>query len=221
MCLPHTPCPSLKTILIIDVSEENYRAFLTRATVILEVSIQYCPKCCYQGRFKYHGTYEKYLFDQSLYIFRVRCCCGCTHAIMPSFSVPWRSWGMVAVETWLKRREEGLSRRQAALGLPQQVDWSRTGLRLERALHRLEPVIKAALPSDCISIGHGLALLATMAGTTENILTTMNRRCLAAGIPPLYFARIGGSRCGHNKSGRNFSHDLAATRIGNTVPNSA
>jgi hypothetical protein len=94
-------------------------------------------------------------------------------------------------------------------------------LQLEHALLRLEPVLKAALPVACLSEGHGLALLAAIAGTTEHILTTMNRRCLAAGIAPLYFARIGGIDFGHGKSGTRLSHDPAATQTGKAVADSS
>lgn len=189
---------------------------------MLAVASDICPWCGCQGQFKYHGEYSKYLFDEVLRIFRIRCCCGHTHAVMPSFSVPGQSLGMVAVETYLKRREAGCSRRIAATGLSSEVDWFRTGRRLERALHRLKPIIKAVLPTEDVSSGSiGLALLATMAKTTEHILTTINHRCLAVGVPPLYFARIGGLRFGSNKTGRAISHNKVATRMGVMASNSS
>jgi hypothetical protein len=188
---------------------------------MLEVAVQVCPWCGCRGQFKYHGTYNKYLFDKLLEIFRVRCLCKRTHALMPSFSVPWRSLGMAELEAWLKRREDGLSRREAAQGLPTQVDWLRTGSRLEHVMRRMEQILKAALPAACLHAGHGLALLAAFAGTTEHVLTTINRRCLAAGVAPLYFARIGGIDFGAGKSGIRLSHDPATPQTGKAVPDSS
>jgi hypothetical protein len=64
-------------------------------------------------------------------------------------------------------------------------------------------------------------LLAAMAETTEHILTTMNHRCLAAGVPPLYFARTGGLRFRPNRSGGGISHNSVATRMVDVASNSS
>lgn len=180
-----------------------------------------CPWCREVGRYQYHGTYQKYWVETPIDIIRVRCQCRHTHAIMPSFSVPWQSLGAAEVETWLHRRDAGASRLKASLGLSPQVDWYRTGRRLERSLDRLLPVIKAVLLVHADHRLGGFSLLATVAGSTEQVLYAVNRRCLAAGSVPLCFARTGDLAFARRNAGSRISHDLASAIPDKSSPDSS
>jgi hypothetical protein len=73
-----------------------------------------CPACSASGQLVRHGVYEKYLYFACIPILRVRCrSCRCTHAVIPSFSLPGTSLGTVAVEVFIADRGAGCSRRVA------------------------------------------------------------------------------------------------------------
>lgn len=155
-------------------------------------------------------------------IIRVRCIfCRHTHAIMPCFSVPWTSLDSAELETWFSRRATGKSRLQAAEGLSAALDWYRTGLRVERSLDRLMPVIKAVLQAMVDHRMERYTALKAMAGTDGNVIAGINRRCLAASSVPLCFARIGDLVFARRNAGSRISHDLVSTNPGRRSPDSS
>ena len=100
------PClnPVIKIILL-NISETDYPDFI----LSFSFSHFFCPFCGFPV--KYHGSYEKKLYEEVIDIHRVRCSnpeCGHTHAIIPSFSVPGCSIGTKELNFFIKaidRRE--------------------------------------------------------------------------------------------------------------------
>lgn len=77
-----------------------------------------CSCCGGAGGFARHGVYRKYHYNQIIFILRVRCrCCGRTHALLPSFSLPGTSVGLKEVELFILRRAKGFSRASASAQL--------------------------------------------------------------------------------------------------------
>lgn len=81
-----------------------------------------CPSCGSTGNCHPHAYYNRHIVDyrdgkvceDSLYILRVQCCnCGCTHAILPDFIVPYASYGLFFIlqvlREYFTRGQSGLS----------------------------------------------------------------------------------------------------------------
>lgn len=74
-----------------------------------------CSCCRRIGGFSRHGVYRKYHYNQRIFILRVCCrCCGRTHALLPSFSLPGTSVGLKEVDLFILRRAQGFSRASAS-----------------------------------------------------------------------------------------------------------
>lgn len=94
----------INKIIHLKISEERYLDFI----ISFNFSYLRCPVC--GSLVKYHGTYEKKLYNQTISIHQVMCQnknCKKTHAIIPSFSVPGCSIGTKELELFLKARSEG------------------------------------------------------------------------------------------------------------------
>ena len=82
-----------------------------------------CPACGSSGNCHPHAYYDRHIVDyhdgkvceESLHILRVRCCsCGCTHAILPDFIVPYGSYGFLFI---LQTLREYFTRTQSSLSV--------------------------------------------------------------------------------------------------------
>jgi hypothetical protein len=82
-----------------------------------------CPGCSKSEHLVYHASYKKYYYDKLIVIVRLLCtCCGITHAIIPSFSLPGTSIGTAEAESYLHARSEGASRMSAGRYLCRERD---------------------------------------------------------------------------------------------------
>ena len=149
-----------------------------------------CPACGQEGCLRRHGSYHKYHFQQSIAIVRVRCRrCRCTHALIPSFSLPGSSVGAAEAEGYLIAREGGDGRGRAS------VEILRRGMSEGYPKH-LERMFTAAITrAKALLVGRGeeglrgLAWVRSVVGHVEHPLVELNRFCLAHGVNGVCFCR--------------------------------
>ena len=149
-----------------------------------------CPACAQTGQFARHGYYHKYHYQRSIQILRVRCRgCGCTHALIPTFSLPGTSIGSKQAEDYLKARAGGEGRGRAGRELvrygmsgsyPKSLD-----LMFSTAVRRA----KALFPQAADERLSGLPWVFAAVGSAERPLVELNRFCLSRGLNAVCFCR--------------------------------
>jgi hypothetical protein len=182
--------PLSDAVLIIDISHTEYNLTRIEADWASLTEGTQCP-CCQSGQgFVRHGVYLKYHYQQQIGILRVRCrCCGVTHAIIPSFSLPGTSIGIPQAESYLKARAEGESRFKAGRCLAERglsLDYPR---RLERMLEVAVARGKALWPLAGDPKLGGLSWMKSFCGESHRPLYQMNLFSLARGVNCLCFSR--------------------------------
>ncbi len=149
-----------------------------------------CPRCRTEGRFGFHGTYEKYHFSRRISIIRVRCLrCRVTHALIPSFSLPGTSIGTPEAEAYLIARAEGASRTKAGRILLEQGMSESSAKRLDRMLDVAVRRGKALLAGNGDPQVSGLAWIGSVCGPTKRPLYAINRFGLDRRVNGLCFCR--------------------------------
>ena len=121
---------------------------------------------------------------------RVRCRrCRCTHAMIPSFSLPGSSVGTTEVEGYLMARERGVGRGRAS------VELLRRGLSDSYPKHLERMFATAITRAKALLVGRGedrlwgLAWVRSVVGHVEHPLVELNRFCLGNGVNGVCFCR--------------------------------
>ena len=149
-----------------------------------------CPACGQNGSLHRHGSYHKYHFHQRIAIVRVRCrCCRCTHAMIPSFSLPGSSVGAAEAESYLLAREDGVGRGRASVELLGRGMSEGYPKSLERMFATAITRAKALLVGRGEDRLWGLAWVRSVVGHVEHPLVELNRFCLAHGVNGVCFCR--------------------------------
>jgi hypothetical protein len=204
------PDPHKKTIILIDISEENYSFKELYHRITQRVSSRICPCCMCVGRFRRHGRYEKYHYKNRIAIVRIKCVgCGTTHAVIPSFSLPGTSVGTGEVEQYLKTRHAGMSRRKAAevfSGLGLHEEYPR---HLERMFDAAVLRVQALLGDESIEWAGGYAwVLSRMGRGTQRPVWELNILCGNRGYNPVFFSRSSILVFPTRKTGIRISHHM-------------
>lgn len=196
------PGPSINRVIIIGISKESYSVSSLELQWKAKVAAEQCWGCGTRGCFARHGRYEKYFFGEQIEILRVRCtACSKTHALVPEFSAPRSSIGMLQVQEYLYRRSAGISRPvalQAFAGLVH-ADYGRW---LDRKLVVLVNQAKALWPDAGDLHSRGLAWIASVVGTSVDPLIELNRYALSHRVNCLWFSRRLGACDRRRNAGR-------------------
>ena len=200
-------------IILLHISTFCYPLFLEiyRAkSFVFEIT---CPAC--NGKeFKYHAKYYKYFYAEQLLLIRVRCrCCGRTHALIPSFSLPGTSMGTVEAEDYLIRRQAGDSREKAFTELTAKGYHPSYAKKFERMLHTSISQAQALLPKCGDPYLHGLEWIRSIVDDHPHPLLALNDLCLRNGFNAVCCTRYTIHRFTDYKPGTISSHD--STRSGN------
>lgn len=184
------PDPQTTTVLILDVSEESYNPAEVWGRWQRPTPSLRCPACGTEGRLRRHGSYHKYHFLKRIRIVRVRCGdCRCTHALIPSFSLPGLSIGSAEAERYLAVREAGVGRGCAAAELLACGMSQSYPKRLERMLTTTVTRGKALLGAPHRQRLMGLAWVRSVVGDVQHPLEELNRFGLAHGVNGICFCR--------------------------------
>lgn len=165
------------------------------------ISVLRCPAC---GGWHLigHGTYPKNYYSTKFTVQRVLCKdCGKTHALIPYDSLPGASLDTIDYGTYIKAREAGVSRREAAdvfrtldPGVKNKIkDRSLTKCYLTQLEKRFNGCCqrgKALLPEAGDPYKHGLAWIRSVVGNISNLIVAMNQYCLDNRVNCIFNSRF-------------------------------
>lgn len=190
MCDSAAPDSTNDTVILIDIPARDYSFFEFSVEWQARLEFIHCPACGERGQFGRHGCYHKYHYQNMISILRVRCRrCGCTHALIPSFSLPGTSIGSEEAERYLLARAEGIGRGRAGRGL---VEYGMSGSYpkgLERMFATAVRRAKALFAHAADEKLSGLAWVLAVVGSAERPLVELNRFCLSRGVNAVCFCR--------------------------------
>ena len=212
-----------KTIILIDISEENYSFKELYHRITLRVSSRNCPCCKQTGQYRRHGRYEKYHYQTRISIVRVKCSgCGTTHAVMPSFSLPGTSVGTGEVEQYVKNRHRGMSRGKAAqvfAGLCLNEEYPKQLERMFEAAVLRAPVLFG--DENATEVAGYAWVLARVGEEIQRPLWELNILCGNRGCNPVFFSRSSILIFRQLKTGIRISHNIPSARTARMVINSS
>jgi hypothetical protein len=153
-----------------------------------------CPACSASGQLVRHGVYEKYLYFACIPILRVRCrSCRCTHAVIPSFSLPGTSLGTVAVEVFIADRGAGCSRRVAGSLLIERGVSEGYLRRIEKLIRTAIHRAKALFGALASQIGEPYRWLREVTAGDLHPVRTLNQRSIFLGYGAIFCSLAGGA----------------------------
>ncbi len=167
-----------------------------------------CPIC--GSPVKYHGSYEKNLYDKTIDIHRVKCSnpeCMHTHAIIPSFSVPGCSIGTKELNYFIKAIGTGATIEEAGqcfIDAGMSPDYPESiHKRLQRYRSRIETIFS---PLSIIFKDYSHLILHL---TNNNIdpVGKLHRICYVRNFNPVLFSRINILVFPDNNSQYRYSHN--------------
>jgi len=217
------PGTQKKTIILIDISEENYSFAELYHTIIARVIGCRCPNCGEVGWYRRHAWYEKYHYTQLIKIVRIKCrSCGTTHAVIPSFSLPGTSVGTEEVEEYLENRHNGLGRGKSArifLGLGLHEEYPKS---LDKMFTAAVYRAQVLLPEEGDVTVRGYAWVRSCFSTDiQRPLWEMNILCGNRGYNPVFFSRASILMYPKRKSGIRISHNMPSATTGRMEINSS
>lgn len=182
---------SNNTVILLDISVDDYSFFSLSLDWRAHLESVACPACSQTGQFARHGNYHKYHYQRSIQILRVRCRgCGCTHALIPAFSLPGTSIGSQEAEGYLKARAAGgEGRGRAGRELVQQGMSGRYPKSLDQMFGTAVRRAKAFFPQAADERLSGLPWVCAALGSAERPLVELNRFCLSRGVNAVCFCR--------------------------------
>lgn len=170
-----------------------------------------CSCCGGAGGFVRHGVYRKYHYNQAITILRVRCrCCGRTHALLPSFSLPGTSIGLKEVELFILRRAQGFSRASASAQLIERGMSESYRRYVERRLSEGILRAKALLPHRG---DHSLSpwqWIISAADTSDRPVYELNRISVSLGWGALFCALSPAAGRRLERAGKRASHNTGS-----------
>lgn len=191
-------------IILLNISETDYPDFI----LSFSFSQFLCPFC--GSSVKYHGSYEKNLYDRAIDIHRVKCSnpeCRHTHAIIPSFSVPGCSIGTKELNLFIKAMRKGSTVEEAGqcfIDAGMSPDYPESiHKRLQRYRSRIETIFS---PLSIIFKDYSHLILHL---TNNNIdpVGELHHLCSRKRFNPVLFSRINILTFPKNKPIHGFSHN--------------
>lgn len=160
-----------------------------------------CPVCM-KSIFTYLCQYQKYHYQNQIPIIRVVCqSCGCTHALIPEFSLPGTSIGTAEANKYMNCRQKGISQKVASEVFTSRGMSRKYGIRFEKMMDVANQRAMALFP-DGKSILHNPLLLFNSTISSTLVIPFVNSMFLKEGYNPLYFSRRNILRVRENKLGR-------------------
>lgn len=182
--------PVSDTVILIDISEEDYSFCELESSWRSCLAGIQCPACGALRQFTRHGRYLKYFYSVRISILRVRCCrCRVTHALMPGFSLPGTSIGTEDAEAYLIDRASGLGRGSAGKGFLTLGTSTRYPKQLERMFATAISRGKAIFPEAAGERLSGMEWVTAVVGENRRPLWSLNRFSLAHRVNCLCFCR--------------------------------
>ena len=161
-----------------------------------------CP-VCFSSLFTYHCQYQKYYYQELIFIIRVKCLiCGCTHALIPEFSLPGTSIGTAEADRYLRLRQKEVSQKKAAqvfidLGMNRNY-----GISLEKKFKQANRKAMVLFSRDRDILSNPLFLFQSDENPYDSPILTVNSLFLKRGYNPLYFSRNNILRIREIKTGK-------------------
>lgn len=181
---------SNNTVILLDIPVDDYSFFSLSLGWRAHLESVACPGCAQSGQFARHGSYHKYHYHQRIQILRVRCRgCGCTHALMPAFSLPGTSIGSKEAEGYLKARADGEGRGRAGRELVEHGMSVHYPKSLDRMFSTAVRRAKALFPQAADERLSGLPWVFAALGSAEQPLVAVNHFCLSRGVNAVCFCR--------------------------------
>ncbi len=205
------PDSTTDTVILIDIPARDYSFIKLSGEWHARLSSVCCPACETRGQFKRHGCYHKYHYQNRIMILRLRCRqCGCTHALIPSFSLPGTSIGSEEAERYLIARAEDIGRGRAGRELRAQRMSGSYPKSLDRMFATAVRRAKALFPRAADESLSALAWVFAVVGYTERPLVELNRFCLASGVNAVCFCRASILVFKPRRARSSFSHNLGS-----------
>ena len=209
---PHSRSLVQDTVILIDISFDDYRFSLfdsSRTELLSEVS---CPACLCVGKFARHGSYKKFFFASIIQILRVRCCgCRVTHALIPGFSLPGTTIGTDEAEKYLLARADGVGRTTGSRQLRQLGMDLEYPKKLDQMFVTAVARAKALFPDVADPRLPEMEWVAAVVGSTERPLWELNRFSLAHQYNCICFCRASIIRFKTHSAGNRSSHNKGST----------
>jgi hypothetical protein len=181
---------SNNTVILLDIPIDDYSFFSLSLDWRARLESMPCPGCAKTGQFARHGSYHKFHYHHSIQILRVRCRgCGCTHALIPTFSLPGTSIGSKEAEEYLKARADGEGRGRAGRELVEHGMSGRYPKSLDRMFSTAVRRAKALFPHAADERLSGLPWVFVALGSAERPLVELNLFCLSRGVNAVCFCR--------------------------------
>lgn len=159
---------------------------------------------------KYHGSYEKKLYDKAIDIHRVLCLnpdCKRTHAIIPSFSVPGCSIGTKELNYFIKARNRGETIEEAGqcfVDAGMSTDYPESiHKRLKRYRSRIETIFE---PVTFLFVCYSQLILHLVDNNIDPV-SKLHQLCYERKYNPVLFSRINILIFSENNSTHRFSHN--------------
>ena len=210
--VPQTRSPESDTVILIDISFDDYRFSLFDSSWTELSSEISCPACLCVGKFTRHGSYKKFYFASMIQILRVRCCgCRVTHALMPGFSLPGTTIGTEEAEKYLLARAAGVgrttgSRRLRELGMD--LEYPK---KLDQMFVTAVARAKAIFPDVADPRLPEMEWVAAVVGSIDRPLWELNRFSLAHQYNCICFCRASIIRFKTLSAGNRSSHNKGST----------
>lgn len=210
--------PPNKSFFIFDCTQENYKGYFSQSLFISFLAAARCPCCYIVGGFSFHGTYEKYLYEQKIRIQRVRCRkCRITHAIIPEFSVPGRSCGSYQVDELYRASLTGSTR--GATGKPFVIRGM--GDEYPKQIVSSQSVYLQRMRAVLVEAELDCDRLVTPTGCARVSMSVLNRLSLAFGYNAVICSRINILSYQKKREGMGISHNMPPTDEINHILNSS
>jgi hypothetical protein len=174
---------------LIVISESKYGNILKTTHNKKDFTDCICPVCT-SSLFTYHGQYQKYYYLKLILIIRVKCLiCGCTHALIPEFSLPGTSIGTYEADKYLKLRRNNVSQKKASRIFTDLGMSPHYGIDLEKK-YKLANKKAMILFTEESDILHNPSLLYHSEDHQDiSVILKVNYLNLNRGCNPLYFSR--------------------------------
>lgn len=167
-----------------------------------------CPIC--GSPVKYHGSYEKNLYDKAIDIHRVICRnpeCRRTHAIIPSFSVPGCSIGTKELNNFIKAMNRGKTVEEAGqcfIDAGMSPDYPESiHKRLKRYRSRIETIFE---PVTFLFVCYSQLILHLVDNNSDPV-SKLHQLCYERKFNPVLFSRTNILAFRDNNSIHRFSHN--------------
>ena len=187
---------------LIVISESQYGNIVKATHSKEDFKDCICPICSCSF-FTYHCRYQKYYYQKLIFIIRVKCLiCGCTHALIPEFSLPGTSIGTAEADKYLSARIKNVSQKKAAPIFTDQGMNRDYGIRLEKKFKQANRKAMVLFHGETDILHNPLLLFLSDENPYNSPILAVNSLFLKRGYNPLYFSRNNILRIREIKTGK-------------------